>query len=216
MSGPSHAQLAQECTSRGLPEQGNTLTTPLGRRAFIGGALACFAAAAAQSRNAQTDTPLQIDTDFWKKPRELWLRRLSTGEASRVVYWRNGQYLPDPYVALCRLLRDVSADSAVQMDPTLLDVLAGIQGYYRAYGYRDPICVTSGYRTKALNDSLRSEGAARNSMHLYGKAADITLPGIPVWHLGRVEQYLHAGGVGFYPTRHFVHVDTGRLRSWTG
>jgi len=38
-----------------------------------------------------------------------------------------------------------------------------------------PIYVTSGYRSKAVNDALRSQGyqAAKNSLHLQGRAADI-------------------------------------------
>ena len=67
-----------------------------------------------------------------------------------------------------------------------------------------------------LASALRGEGAALNSMHCYAKAADITIPGVPVWHLGRVKQYLHAGGVGFYPSHNFVHIDTGTLRAWSG
>ena len=27
--------------------------------------------------------------------------------------------------------------------------------------------------------------------------------------------FAFAGGVGIYPTRNFVHVDSGRVRSWT-
>jgi uncharacterized protein YcbK (DUF882 family) len=122
----------------------------------------------------------------------------------------------EQYVQLCQLLRDTHANSTVQMDVVLLNVLAGIQAFYRAYGWNEPITITSGFRTLATNKALRGEGAALNSMHLYAKAADITLPGIPVWHLGQVKQYLHAGGVGFYPSRHFVHVDTGASRSWNG
>jgi len=189
------------------------------RRALLVGtvaAIATISTATLASEPGSPMGPLPVDTEFWVKPRELWLKRLATGEERRVVFWQNGSYLTHQYIALCQLLRDVNTNSAVQMDPTLLDVLAGLQGYYRAYGFTEPICVTSGYRTAASNSALRAEGAVRNSMHLYGKAADITFPGVPVWHLGRVKQYLHAGGVGFYPSHHFVHIDTGRLRSWMG
>ena len=133
-----------------------------------------------------------------------------------MVYWANGKYIPDGYARLCWLLRDVRAKRAVQMDPTLLNVLTGIQAYYYAYGVKGPLIVTSGFRTLETNEKLVGEGAARNSMHLYGRAVDITLPGVPVEHLGRVKQYLHAGGLGFYPNKHFIHVDTGRARTWRG
>ena len=194
------------------------------RRDVLAGALAVLGAGlpgigqAHASPRAPTPptASLPVDPLFWSRPRQLWLRRSATGEESRVTYWAKGAYQVDEYVALCQVLRDVRAASTVQMDVVLLNVLAGVQAYYRAYGHDEPILVNSGFRTRATNEALRSEGAVRNSMHLYGKAADITFPGIPVWHLGRVGQYLHEGGVGFYPTKHFVHVDTGAARAWSG
>ena len=210
-------RLAQSALMAGLPAP----CLPLGvsRRAFLlgaGAALAIPGAARAGAKLSVPDKSLPVDPEFWSKPRELWLSRLETKESARVVYWQQGAYKLDEYVQLCRILRDTHADNTVQMDPVLLNVLAGIQAFYKAYGWNEPITITSGFRTVATNNALRSEGAARNSMHLYGKAADITLPGIPVWHLGRVKQYMSSGGVGIYPTKHFVHVDTGNLRSWTG
>jgi uncharacterized protein YcbK (DUF882 family) len=209
--------LAQSALVAGLPL--TRLPLVVTRRAFLlgaGAALALPVAAHAGTKLSVPDKSLPVDPDFWSKPRELWLSRLETNESARVVYWQQGAYKLEEYVQLCRILRDTHADNTVQMDPVLLNVLAGIQAFYKAYGWNEPITITSGFRTVATNNALRSEGAARNSMHLYGKAADITLPGIPVWHLGRVKQYLSSGGVGFYPTRHFVHVDTGSSRSWNG
>jgi uncharacterized protein YcbK (DUF882 family) len=43
--------------------------------------------------------------------------------------------------------------------------------------YNKPITVTSGYRTKAHNDSV---GGSSNSQHLYGKAADFLIGGVNV------------------------------------
>ena len=42
-----------------------------------------------------------------------------------------------------------------------------------------PIKVTSGYRSKAVNDELRKRGknASRTSQHMEGEAADIVVPG---------------------------------------
>jgi uncharacterized protein YcbK (DUF882 family) len=183
------------------------------RRVFLGG---CASLPwAARAGEAATRAP-QLDPSFWGRPRELWLMRPQTGESVQARYWADGHYLPEGYDTLCWILRDVSAGQAVQMDTTLLNVLAGLYAYYRAYGRRGPVLVSSGYRTPETNRGLSAEGAARNSMHLYGRAADITIPGVPIEHLGRVQRYLHAGGLGFYPTRHFLHIDTGAVRSWAG
>jgi uncharacterized protein YcbK (DUF882 family) len=182
------------------------------RRFFLAGCLGVPLLTPLQSAVAST----YLDPDFWSRPRELWLQRLETAEGMRVCYWAEGQYRPEAYTQLCWLLRDVRAGQAVQMDTTLLNVLAGLYAYYRAYGRSGPVFVSSGYRTQSTNRLLSAEGAARNSMHLYGRAADITIPGVPLEHLARVKRYLHAGGLGFYPGRHFIHIDTGSTRSWQG
>lgn len=156
----------------------------------------------------------EIPTDFWEQPRSLWLRRHKTSEEERIVYWKDGQLQAEGYWRACALLRDRSENVMTAIDPTVLDVLRGIHGYYEAWEWHQPIVVTSGYRTKKYNSKL--EGAAKNSMHLYGKAVDLFVPGIPAEHVGKLGKYLQQGGVGFYPTRGFTHLDTGRLRSWRG
>jgi uncharacterized protein YcbK (DUF882 family) len=47
-----------------------------------------------------------------------------------------------------------------------------------------------------------------------GRAIDIRLAGVPVTDLRDAALSLALGGVGFYPREQFVHVDTGRVRSW--
>lgn len=130
------------------------------------------------------------------------------------MYWADGQLVVDAYVQCCTLLRDVRAGSIVQMNPTLLDILCGVYGWFAQAGMERPIVVTSGYRTNATNNV--TEGAARNSMHLVGRAADIRVPDVPTDYLARLGMYLRGGGVGYYATKHFVHVDSGRLRTWAG
>lgn len=158
----------------------------------------------------------EIPSDFWERPRELWLRRHLSKEEVRVVYWKDGKLQSDGYWRACALLRDRHANVMTAIDPTLLDVLCGINGYYRSWQWKHPIVITSGYRSEKTNAALKSEGAAKNSMHLYGKAVDLYIPGIPPEHIGKLGQYLRQGGVGFYPSRGFTHLDTGRLRSWKG
>ena len=152
--------------------------------------------------------------EFWERPRELWLRRHKLKEEIRIVYWKDGQLVPEGYWQACALLRDVRANRMTTMDPTVLDVLRGIQGYYEQWDWKHPIVITSGYRTSQTNGGL--EGAAKNSMHLYGKAVDLYVPGIPIDHIRRLGLYLQQGGVGYYPDRGFAHLDTGKLRSWRG
>lgn len=150
--------------------------------------------------------------DFWSKPRRLQLRRPATGESVSTVYWEEGRIIRSEYDRINHILRDVRANETCAMDVNLLNILAGIQGWFSAYGQPRWIEVTSGYRTRATNGA--TEGAAKDSQHVEGKAADIRITGVPSEYLYRLGQYLQGGGVGWYPTRNFVHVDTGRLRTW--
>jgi uncharacterized protein YcbK (DUF882 family) len=158
----------------------------------------------------------EIPSNFWDLPRELWLLREATREQVRAVYYADGRIQPDGYWQLCAVLRDVSANVMTRMNPLVLDVLRGIYGFYQAWRYHQPIVVTSGFRTDATNRRLLAEGAARNSMHLYGCAVDLRMPGVRADDLGRLVLHLRAGGVGIYADRNFVHADTGRLRTWRG
>lgn len=117
------------------------------------------------------------------------------------------------YQRACHMLRDVRANKLHPMDPRLLDVLCGIQRWMSFNGLDAVIQIQSGFRTAATNSS--TEGAAKNSMHLVGKAADIVIPGVRSAVVGAmVKEFNGGGGTGIYLSRGFVHVDTGAARSW--
>jgi len=77
--------------------------------------------------------------------------------------------------------------------------------------------IFSGYRSPKTNAMLsrKSEGVARNSLHMSGQAIDLHLPGTRLSKLHRAAMNLKSGGVGFYPRSDFVHMDTGRVRHWS-
>jgi uncharacterized protein YcbK (DUF882 family) len=158
----------------------------------------------------------EIPADFWYRPRELWLRRQGTRDDVKVVYWKDGQLVAEGYWRACAVLRDVRANVMTAIDPSVLDILRGILGYYQAWNWPHPVVATSGFRTVATNNALSAEGSAKNSMHLYGRAVDLFIPGIPSRDVAALGVYLKQGGVGFYPDRGFTHLDTGRLRLWRG
>ena len=78
--------------------------------------------------------------------------------------------------------------------------------------------IISAYRSPATNEMLRgsnsSSGVAKNSQHLLGKAIDVRLRGVNTAHLRDAALALQRGGVGYYQSADFVHVDTGRVRRW--
>jgi uncharacterized protein YcbK (DUF882 family) len=59
-----------------------------------------------------------------------------------------------------------------------------------------------------------SSGVAEHSQHLLGKAIDVRLSGYSTRRLSEHARALALGGVGFYASSDFVHIDTGRVRSW--
>jgi uncharacterized protein YcbK (DUF882 family) len=151
--------------------------------------------------------------DFWSLPRELWLRRPSTGEEIRAFYWADGQIVPEGYWKICNLLRDVQRNEAVQFDIVTLDIARGIYGWLRANGVDSPLIINSGYRHPLTN---AAEGGVRNSLHTQARAIDLRIEGVSSASVGAFAQYLAGGGVGFYPGRRFTHVDRGTVRSWVG
>ena len=148
--------------------------------------------------------------------RSVSLDIVNTGEKGRdIVYFENGQYQADALFELNLLLRDWRADKVRAIDPKVFDTLYMLQkmtGTYR------PFEVVSAYRSPLTNFTLLLEGdgtgVARRSLHMDGKAVDIKAPGVHLAHLNKAAVQLSWGGVGYYPSSGFVHVDTGDVRRW--
>lgn len=178
------------------------------------GVMGVAAPAVASQRRRQDWRAVVLNRDRW-----LHLYRPASKETVRVYYYRRNQptgrrWLAKPYSQICKLLRDVEYGQSIRMSPKLIDLLYIIQAYLKANGKPYVIHITSGYRTPEHNKRLR--GAASNSLHMQGLAADITVPGIPVSELSKLVKAIGVGGVGIYPRKNFVHVDVGRVRTWTG
>ena len=148
-------------------------------------------------------------------PRWVHLQNIHTGEKLEAVYWENGAYVPDAVSALDKVLRDYRNDEVHPMDPGLYDLLDQIARKTESKG---PFQVISGYRSPATNRLLskRSGEVAKKSLHMDGKAMDIFLEDVALNHVRAAALDLGVGGVGYYPTSNFVHVDVGPVRKWTG
>lgn len=147
------------------------------------------------------------------RQRRLHLVNLHTGDAADVVYWRNGHWRESALQRVDWVMRDHRADVAHAMDRGLLDLIHRLQV---EFGSHQPFGLISGYRSPATNAMLRRNGGgvARRSLHLQARAADLRLAGRTTAELRDAALALRAGGVGYYPRSDFVHVDTGRVRSW--
>lgn len=153
----------------------------------------------------------------WGKQQEtraLILAHTHTGERINLAYADGGKYVPEALRALNHFLRDHYTGAVGAIDPQVFDLMYRVQqlvGGTRAFE------IISGYRGADTNARLRDSrggGVARHSLHLEGRAIDIRMPGVALNNLCDAALSLRAGGVGFYPREKFVHLDTGRVRSW--
>jgi len=102
------------------------------------------------------------------------------------------------------------------IDPKLFDLLHEISTELDTDA---PFHIISGFRSPVTNSMLKQRGGAHtgvatNSLHMVGKAIDIRLPDVKLKNLREAAASLKRGGVGYYPSSDFVHVDTGRVRYW--
>ncbi|HTC48600.1 MAG TPA: DUF882 domain-containing protein [Candidatus Aquilonibacter sp.] len=151
-------------------------------------------------------------------PHEYRLRfyHTHTGERLDVVYRRGDQYIPEALDELDHFLRDHRTGDVRHFDPHLFDLLHDLTASLGDSGGEiDVIC---GYRTPWSNEFLRTRsphtGVAQHSLHMQAEAIDIRLRGIPTSELRDAALRLHRGGVGYYRSSDFVHVDVGRVRHW--
>jgi uncharacterized protein YcbK (DUF882 family) len=145
--------------------------------------------------------------------REISMFNAHTGEKFTGTYWQNGRYLPDAFSGIKGVMRDHRSGETFPIDPRLMDILYVIQN---KLGNHEGFRVLSGYRSPKSNAMLRrsGEGVAKQSLHMTGQAIDVSLPGTKLSSLHKMALNVHSGGVGFYPKTGFVHIDTGRVRSW--
>lgn len=147
------------------------------------------------------------------KERALSFHNLHTGESLKTVYWQQGEYLEPSLEDIQRVLRDHRTNEIHDIDRKLLDLLCDLR---LRLDTREPLQIISGYRSPATNALLHSlsGGVAQRSLHMDGKAVDIRIHGRELSLLRKTALAMKAGGVGYYPSSNFVHVDIGRVRSW--
>jgi uncharacterized protein YcbK (DUF882 family) len=176
---------------------------PANRRRFI---LSCMGTAASlASMPAWSIVPTP--------QRSLSFYSLHTGESVKATYWSEGQYINTELQMINEVLRDHRTDEIHSIDTKLLDQLFMLQN---SMGNESAFHVISGYRSPATNHKLRSKsnGVAKRSLHMQGRAIDVRLPGSRLADLQKTARALKLGGVGYYQKSDFIHIDTGRVRYW--
>ncbi len=145
--------------------------------------------------------------------RTLHFYHTHTGETIDATYRVDGHYDAAVLRQLNHFLRDWRNNDEIAMDPRLFDA---VWEAYRTAGASDRIHIYSAYRSPETNAMLRrrSKAVAQHSQHMLGKAMDTTLPGFPMERIREAGMKLQNGGVGWYPSANFVHLDVGGVRSW--
>ncbi|HSO07306.1 MAG TPA: DUF882 domain-containing protein [Pelomicrobium sp.] len=147
--------------------------------------------------------------------RALSFHHTHTGEQLAVTYFAAGEYLPEPLAQLDHLLRDFRTGEVTAIDRDLFDQLFLLSRACNGGTFE----IVSGYRSPATNGMLRKAGGggvAKNSLHMQGRAIDVRLSGYDTAALRRAAVAMGRGGVGYYARSDFVHLDTGRPRTWGG
>lgn len=173
----------------------------MNRRYFLGAALSVAAAPVLAKKGVD-------------KPRILSLHHLHTDERVSVTYRIGDRYQRTALGKLNHFLRDFRTGDSVSIDPQLFDLLYDVKC---CLGDREARYeVLSAYRSPRTNAMLRSSGhrVARNSLHLSGRAMDVRFPDLPTQRIRDAALRVARGGVGYYPSANFVHLDTGNVRHW--
>lgn len=143
----------------------------------------------------------------------LTLNDVHTGERLSIIY-RDGRGVYDES-SLDAIDRTMRCHGDQEMYPISLKLVELIDHLQDRFG-TDDVLVVSGYRSPEYNAALkrRLRRVAHDSLHMQGMAMDIRLPAVDKRKLGAYARSLGAGGVGVYRSSHFVHVDSGPVRSW--
>ncbi len=148
-----------------------------------------------------------------KIQKSLAFYNLHTEEHLSVIYCIDGQYQSDALQAIEHIFRDHRTGDTHVVDPELLDILHTL---HSLLGASEPFQIISAYRSTKTNAMLakRSAGVANKSLHMHGMAIDVRLPGLDLAKVRDMALSMKMGGVGYYPKSNFIHLDTGRVRSW--
>jgi uncharacterized protein YcbK (DUF882 family) len=144
----------------------------------------------------------------------LHLFHTHTGQRLDIVYRHGDRYDSDALAQLNQFLRDHRTGSVHEYNPRVFDLLHDLTAALgRPSAEIDVVC---GYRTPWSNEYLRTHGhgVARHSLHMQAMAIDIRVSGVRTSEVRDTALALHRGGVGYYASSDFVHVDVGRVRRW--
>lgn len=177
--------------------------------AIAAGAGVTMARFALAKGEAVSETPELLE-------RHLELHNTHTNETVSVVYRRGTEYIARAIDSLRHVMRDHRNGASHDIDVALYDQLYDLA---QAAGCDARYQIISGYRSAESNAQMAARpgsGVAKRSMHIEGRAIDVRLNGCTCSKLHDLALAAARGGVGYYRSSDFVHLDTGRFRTWNG
>ena len=146
----------------------------------------------------------------------LKLYNIHTGESIKATFFEKDHFVKSEIKRLNYFLRDYRLNKVANMDINLFPLLYAIQ---LVSDSSKTVDIISGYRSKQTNEFLRKHnhrGVAKKSFHTLAKAIDFKIKDRHLKDVLRVSKMMKIGGVGYYPSNNFIHVDTGWVRFWRG
>lgn len=145
--------------------------------------------------------------------RSLSFYHTHTRQTLDVAYAKGDVYNSNALAVIDQYLADFRTGEVHPIDIRLLDLLWNLQGRLGKMGVFE---VISGYRSPRTNSQLRqnTSGVAKRSLHMQGKAIDVRMTGMDTAKVRECAAGMQCGGVGYYAKSDFVHLDTGRVRTW--
>lgn len=145
--------------------------------------------------------------------KSLILQHAHTDDKLKLTYFEKGRYIKSALEEVNMLFRDYRTGKVHPIDVGLLDQLYDLK---TLLGVNRPIQVVCGYRSPFTNAMLHehNSGVASNSLHMQGRAVDIRIEGCSTRQMRNAALAMRQGGVGYYERSDFIHLDTGKFRTW--
>ena len=149
---------------------------------------------------------------FYGEKKILKLHNVHINKTFYAPFFEKNYYKLSGLFEINKAFIDYRAKAMTRIDVKLINLLYEMKKELKA----DQFNIVSGYRTHKTNEALRKthEGVAKNSFHVKGQAVDIYVPNVSLKRVKDVARSFQKGGVGYYPSSRFVHVDVGPVRSW--
>lgn len=148
---------------------------------------------------------------------EINLYNIHTKEKISIFY-QNEKLYPNQEKKISKFLRDWRKNESVLHETKLFNNLYKI--LKKTNNLNKKIDVICGYRNSKTNKQLqkrsKNKEVAEKSHHTLGKAIDFSIRKTNMKKVFNQIKRMKLGGVGYYTKNNFIHIDTGRVRFWTG